>query len=118
MSTYEPQEGALVGWPPCRHCGAAYRLHHVEERTVAGAGATARTARPRCPTAYRPSSLEEAQRELAAAEASGDANRIFVARGEVQRLQGRETIDQRAARMQRSRQARVLARKAEGRARD
>jgi hypothetical protein len=89
VSTYEPQEGALVGWPPCRHCGAAYRLHHLDERTVAGAGATARVARLRCPEAYRPGTLEEAQRELAQAEASGDANRVFVARGNLQRLAGR-----------------------------
>lgn len=92
MSTYEPQEGALVGWPPCRHCGAAYRLHRLDERTVAGAGATARVARLLCPSAYRPATLEVAQRELEAAEASGDANRIFVARGELQRLAGRREI--------------------------
>jgi hypothetical protein len=42
-----------------------------------------------CPTPYRPDTLEEARRELEAAEASGDPGRIFVARGEVQRLEGR-----------------------------
>lgn len=42
-----------------------------------------------CPEAYRPGTLEVAQRELAAAEASGDQARVFVARGNLQRLVGR-----------------------------
>jgi hypothetical protein len=87
VSTYEPQEGVLAGRPPCRHCGAAFRLHRnpaLDERPL-----EQHEPRHPCPTAYRPGSLEEAQRELVAAEASGDANRIFVARGEVQRLAGR-----------------------------
>lgn len=70
---YAAQLGVFVGRPPCSNCGAAYRLH----------------ADQRCPVAYRPSTLEVAQRELSDAEASGDAARIFVARGEVQRLGGR-----------------------------
>lgn len=90
MSTYAPAEGIHIGWPPCANCGAAYRLHHVTEHSVAGAGAIARTARLTCPTPYRPDTIEVAQRELAAAEASGDQARIFTARGEVQRLVGRK----------------------------
>lgn len=69
---YQPQEGVYAGRPPCAECGAAFRLHRD--------GA--------CPEAYRPDSLEEAQRGLAAAEASGDPDRVFIARGEVQRLGG------------------------------
>lgn len=74
MSTgsYTARQGVFMGKAPCT-CGAAYRLH------LDG----------RCPTAYRPGSLEEAQRELAQAEASGDQQRVFVARGDLQRLQGR-----------------------------
>lgn len=81
MSTYQAQPGVFAGRPPCARCGAAWRLHH---RT------TIRHADVRlCPEAYRPDTLEVAQRELAAAEASGDQARIFVARGEVQRLAGK-----------------------------
>ena len=71
--TYEPQARVTVGRPPCANCGAAFRLHRDGV----------------CPTAYRPDTLEAAQRELADAERSGDANRIFVARGELQRIIGR-----------------------------
>lgn len=78
MNGYQPAAGVYVGRPPCANCGAAYRLH----RSSGGwPGA--------CPEQYRPDSLRVAQRELAAAEASGDEARVFVARGEVQRLQGR-----------------------------
>lgn len=80
MSTYEPQEGVLAGRPPCRNCGAAYRLHYP----------AGKRGGMECPTAYRPGTLAEARDQLDKAEASGDANRIFVARGEVQRLASRE----------------------------
>jgi len=42
-----------------------------------------------CPQAYRADSVDLAEKALAAALASGDANRVFVARGDVQRLTGR-----------------------------
>ena len=40
-----------------------------------------------CPEPWRPSTLDEAKRELGRAELSNDAARIFVARGDVQRLE-------------------------------
>lgn len=58
----------------CADCGAARHLH---------------TAAGDCPVAYRPDTLADALRELAAAQAAGDPARIFVARGEAQRLHGR-----------------------------
>lgn len=58
----------------CVNCGTLQKLH------VHGG---------KCPTSYRPQTLEEAQRELQRAEASGDAGRVFVARGDVQRLGGK-----------------------------
>lgn len=71
--SYIPYEGgSWVGRPPCASCGAAYRLHRNN----------------RCPQPYRPDTLAVARRELGQALASGDAGRIFVARGEVQRLGG------------------------------
>lgn len=82
MSDYAPAPGPWPGRPPCAHCGAAYRLH--------GWYLARGTKGPRpCPSRYRPSSLEVAQRELAAAVESGDEARVFVARGEVQRLAGK-----------------------------
>lgn len=74
MTTYEPQQAVGPGRPACANCGAAYRLHHDGT----------------CPEAYRPGTLQAAQDELAAAVASGDEARVFVARGEVQRIGGRE----------------------------
>lgn len=68
---YTPQEGVFVGRPPCT-CGAAYRLHRDGT----------------CPRPYQPETLEIAVRELRAAQASNDAARVFVARGNVQRLGG------------------------------
>ena len=58
-------------------CGIQRRLHHEDGR---------------CPDLYRPPTLESAQRALERAEASGDEARIFVARGEVQRLGGRALV--------------------------
>lgn len=91
------------GRPPCESCGAAWRLHlpagASEADTVLISGRRFVTARGRarleaagglvCPEAYRPDTLEVARRELAAAEASGDEARVFVARGNLQRLEGR-----------------------------
>lgn len=76
MNAYVPAEGIFVGRPPCANCGAAYRLHANSGRGWPGA----------CPEAYRPTTPEEAQRGLNRAEQSGDAEAIFIARGEVQRL--------------------------------
>jgi len=42
-----------------------------------------------CPDLYRPDTLEAARAELMAAQRAGDQARIFIARGNVQRLQGR-----------------------------
>lgn len=75
-TTYNPQAGASVGAPPCANCGAARRLH----RPAAGARYWW------CPEPYRPESIDVARRELAEAEASEDAARVFVARGNLQRL--------------------------------
>lgn len=80
--TYRAQSQVTAGRPPCAECGAAFRLH------LAGGA---------CPVAYRPDTLEVARRELAAAESSGDQARIFIARGEVQRLIGRRPDDDHAA---------------------
>jgi len=83
VSTYSPAPGVYAGRPPCAHCGAAYRLHRAT--LVAGVGGVLR-----CPEAYRPATLEVAQRELAEALARGDEAGIFVARGNLQRLEGRK----------------------------
>lgn len=83
MGTYTPAAGVFPGRPPCATCGAAYRLHR------AGVNETGEQYTLPCPAPYRPSTLERAEEELAAAEASGDQARIFVARGELQRLGGR-----------------------------
>jgi hypothetical protein len=58
----------------CAECGTVIQAH--DERRL-------------CPTLYRPDTLESARAELVAAQRSGDEARIFVARGNVQRLQGR-----------------------------
>lgn len=58
----------------CANCGTLQKLHVYDDK---------------CPTSYRPGTLVEAQRELDRAVASGDQGRIFVARGDVQRLTGR-----------------------------
>lgn len=81
MTTYQPAEGVFVGRPPCVNCGAAWRLHEPVARPGA-AGVL------RCPVAYRPDTLDAANRALDEAIASGDQARIFAARGDVQRLGG------------------------------
>jgi hypothetical protein len=98
MSTYLPQEGVFPGRPPCASCGANFHLHALPPELVAmgfqvtatGLGAVHdRGGRLVCPEPYRPTTIEVAQRELAEAEAAGDEARVFVARGHLQRLQGR-----------------------------
>lgn len=68
----------LPGFDPfhCATCGADKRAHHPESMA--------------CPVRARPDSLTVAQTALEKAEAGGDQAAIFVARGEVQRLTGRE----------------------------
>jgi hypothetical protein len=84
MTTYEAQPtGIGAGRPPCANCGAAYRLHHADVNDSGEQYVL------RCPVAYRTDTLGAAQEDLRAAEASGDPARIFVARGNVQRLGGR-----------------------------
>ena len=78
MPIYQPAAGVHVGRAPCANCGAAYRLHR-SSGDWPGA----------CPERYRPADLLTAQRELETAIASGDEARVFVARGDVQRLGGR-----------------------------
>jgi hypothetical protein len=110
MSTYAPREGVFVGRPPCANCGANLQLHTIPAGVVEGVtvpitvGPTERrylTSRGlqklldegvglECPEAYRPSTLEAARRALADAEAAGDSARIFTARGDLQRLEGRK----------------------------
>lgn len=93
MSAYRAAEGVFVGRPPCAECGANFNLHRASEArstTAAQLATLHRNGVPlMCPEAYRPGSLEEARRGLADAERSGDEARIFVARGELQRLAGR-----------------------------
>lgn len=99
MSTYTPSEtaGEPGARPPCATCGAAFRLHRqhspeCERRAASGLGGcwcAQLLGYPRCPEAYRPDTLEVARRELADAERSGDEARVFVARGNLQRLEGR-----------------------------
>lgn len=89
MSTYSPSTtaGEPGSRPPCATCGAAYRLHRnpiLDQRPL-----EQHEPRLLCPEAYRPDSLEVARRELAAAEATGDEARVFVARGNLQRLEVR-----------------------------
>lgn len=108
MSTYTPQPGVFVGRPPCAACGANLQLHTLpEEEALAlqmpqrsdGQYLTSgelqrlleRRVPLRCPAAYRPTRIEEAQRALAQAEASGDPVRVFAARGDLQRLTGRRS---------------------------
>ncbi len=77
-STYVPAEGVLDGSRPhCATCGAAYRLH------------LQRGTERWCPQAWRPDTLEAAQAALERATAAGDEAAVFVARGNLQRLQGR-----------------------------
>lgn len=90
--TYAPVDGTFVGRPPCASCGASFHLHQPSGSVVDGKlrqrlfdGGTPLL----CPQAARPDSLEAARRVLEDAEASGDAARIFAARGDVQRLEGR-----------------------------
>lgn len=101
MSTYQPAPGVFVGRPPCAACGANFQLHRppVEQlpATVVGRQVTgAQLARLlergvplECPQAYRPATVEEARRGLEEAVRSGDPAREFIARGELQRLEGR-----------------------------
>lgn len=76
MTTYDPVPGVYVGRPPCVVCGAAYRLHRAGGSTLV------------CPVAYRPATIAQALADLRGAMTRDDANELFIARGEVQRLTG------------------------------
>jgi hypothetical protein len=97
VNVYTPQQSMGPSRPTCAGCGAAYRLHRAEvepnpDYSPAGATPAVRTTgRMLCPEPYRPGTLEVARRELAEAEATGDEARIFVARGNLQHLEGRRT---------------------------
>ena len=51
-----------------------------------------------CPTAYRPATIDAAQAELTLAERTEDPALIFIARGNLQRLRGRDGNEQAPAR--------------------
>lgn len=68
---FEPQ---AVQRNRCTHCGT---LRHAHAHGTL-----------ECPQPYRPETLADAMREYAAATSTGDQNRIFAARGEVQRQHG------------------------------
>lgn len=93
--TYSPAEGTYIGRPPCANCGANFHLHRLRASGPAVSGATLANAHERgealvCPTERpepaRAETLDAARAELAQAEASKDPQRVFVARGNVQRL--------------------------------
>lgn len=105
MKAYAPQLGLYPGRPPCATCGADFHLHRPAAGAVGGLLPGGRiTGRGLatlaeagvalwCPEPYRPASMAEAQRLLEEAERSGDQARVFVARGELQRLEGRHPRD-------------------------
>lgn len=98
MTTYLPQTGVFMGRPPCENCGAAFRLHGLSGTTGVELAASANSGdRLACPTAYRPASLDDAEKALVRAILSGDQAASFVARGEVQRLGGDPDAIQRDA---------------------
>lgn len=70
----------------CQHCGTLRRDH----RGAATPGLAYSEPDPSliCPAHYRPGDLTAAYRDLQRAVDAGDPSRIFVARGEVQRLGG------------------------------
>ena len=85
MTTYRPAEGIFVGRPPCL-CGAAFLLHGYGSLRMRLAQDKA--GQLACPSIYRPATPDDAARELEAAQASGDPARVFIARGDLQRLTG------------------------------
>lgn len=103
MSSYRPAPGVWVARPPCDNCRANFHLHRPptappspgdrrSERRVTGvdlAQAYDMGVPLACPEGYRVGSIEEAQEGLRRAEASGSQERVFVARGDLQRLEGR-----------------------------
>lgn len=93
MTTYQPQEGVHIGRPPCANCGANFHLHHDAERHGSHLPdrlclECERVGPPACPTPYRPGGLQAAADALRSAYRAGDANRVFAARGDLQRLLG------------------------------
>jgi hypothetical protein len=88
MTTYDPQPGVSVGRAHCAACGASFGLHGDPGATLAERTRAARAGTLACPTPSRITKLSDAEGSLRAAVAAGDRNRVFVARGEVQRLGG------------------------------
>lgn len=88
LTTYIATDDVGAGRPACARCGAAYGLHGPVGLTRMQRAGMAARGQLACPSPYRVDTLAAAQRELVRAEASGDAARVFVARGDVQRLLG------------------------------
>lgn len=108
MSTYAPAPGVHIGRPPCSNCGANFHLHRpsIGPLNARVSGTTLSNAYTRgeelwCPEQRpepaRAETLDAARAELALAEASGDEARVFVARGNVQRLMRRADDEWRVA---------------------
>jgi hypothetical protein len=72
MTTFTAQGHARTR---CAECGTLRHAH--DDATLA------------CPSMYRPDNLDDARTELVDAIESGDQTRVFVARGNLQRLGGR-----------------------------
>lgn len=93
-TAYRPQKGVHVGRPPCRECGADFHLHRPASGTMADGRGLGRLYEQGvallCPTRYRPASLGEAVVAHADAELRNDPAAVFTARGEIQRLLGRD----------------------------
>jgi hypothetical protein len=89
LTMYIPAGTIGAGRPACARCGAAYGLHGSILLSRAARATLAARGQLPCPHPFRVDSLAVAQRALDRAEASGDASRIFAARGDLQRLQGR-----------------------------
>ena len=87
ITVYVPAPDIGPGMPPCGRCGAAYGLHGAFGLTREVRLDLARRGRLGCPQPYRPDRLDLAEKALQQALASGDPGAVFVARGDVQRLQ-------------------------------
>jgi hypothetical protein len=95
VSTYRPAEGTYPGMPPCEACGANFHLHRLTTGlTRHASGLEMRRAYDNgealhCPRREpeRTDNLDEARAALERATAGGDEAAVFVARGNLQRLE-------------------------------